>query len=147
MNGDQDDLNAECQRYTDLMQHYPTDIVILGIGENTHLAFNDPHVAFFDDPKVVKIIDLDEKNRQQQVDPDDHICFKTIEEVPTHAITLTIPALFKATYAYAIAPGTNKADAIYHTLTSSIQERYPSTILRKHPEAILYIDEDSASKL
>lgn len=110
LNGDKNNLEQECKRYSDLMRDYPTDIVILGIGENTHLAFNDPHVAFFDDPELVKIVDLDEKNRQQQVDPDDHICFKTIEEVPTHAITLTIPVLFKATYAYAIAPGKNKAD-------------------------------------
>ncbi len=147
MNGDVDDLAGECERYADLMKKYPTDIVILGIGENTHLAFNDPHVAFFDDPEVVKIIDLDEKNRWQQVDPEDEICFDVIEEVPTHAITLTIPVLFNAAYAYAIAPGINKADAIYHTLKDDIQEKYPSTILRKHPHAVLYIDEDSASKL
>jgi len=147
MDGDKTRQKVECDRYSDLMQKHPTDIVILGIGENTHLAFNDPHVAFFDDPELVKVVDLDEKNRWQQVDPDDPICFNAIEQVPTHAITLTIPVLFKATYAYAISPGTNKADAIYHTLKGEIQEKYPSTILRKHPEAILYIDEDSAAKL
>lgn len=147
LNGDQDKLEQECIRYTNLLEKYPTDIVILGIGENTHLAFNDPHVADFDDPKVVKIVDLDEKNRNQQVDPNDPICFNKIEEVPTHAITLTIPALFKAEYAYAIAPGKNKADAIYHTINEEVQENYPSTLLREHPNAVLYIDKDSASKL
>ena len=147
LNGDKNRLDEECQRYTDLLERYPTDIVILGIGENTHLAFNDPHVAFFDDSKIVKIVDLDEKNRWQQVDPDDPICFNAIEEVPTHAITLTIPPLFNATYAFAIVPGTNKADAISYTINSNIQENYPSTILRNHPRAILYIDEDSASKI
>ncbi len=147
MNGDKTRQKEECEKYAELMRKYPTDIVILGIGENTHLAFNDPHVAFFDDPEFVKIVDLDEQNRWQQVDPEDPICFDAIEKVPTHAITLTIPVLFKATYAYAISPGTNKADAIYHTLTDEIQEKYPSTILRNHPDAILYIDEDSASKL
>lgn len=147
LNGDKNNLEEECKRYSDLMERYPTDIVILGIGENTHLAFNDPHVAFFDDAELVKVVDLDEKNRQQQVDPDDHICFKTIEEVPTHAITLTIPVLFKATYAYAISPGTNKADAIYHTLRADISEKYPSTIMRNHDNAVLYIDEDSAAQL
>jgi len=147
LNGDVDDLDQECQRYTDLLKQYPTDIVILGIGENTHLAFNDPHVADFNDPKTVKIVDLDEKNRNQQVDPNDKICFDTLEEVPTHAITLTIPAVFNVPFAYAIAPGKNKADAIYHTLNSPIQENYPSTILRTHPNAILYIDKDSAGKL
>lgn len=147
LGGDKDKLEQECQRYTSLLEKYPTDIVILGIGENTHLAFNDPHVADFNDQKTVKIVDLDEKNRQQQVDPDDHICFNKIEEVPTHAITLTIPALFKADYAYAVVPGKNKADAIFHTLNEEIQEHYPSTLLRKHPNAVLYIDKDSASKL
>jgi glucosamine-6-phosphate deaminase len=147
LRGDVDDLEHECKRYTELLENYPTDIVILGIGENTHIAFNDPHVADFDDPKVVKIIDLDEKNRNQQVDPDDKICFKTIDEVPTHAITLTVPALFKAKYAYAIAPGKNKAEAIAYTINSPIQEKFPSTILRKHPNAVLYIDKDSAMNL
>ena len=147
LEGDKDKTEQECKRYTQLLEKYPTDIVILGIGENTHLAFNDPHVAFFDDPETVKIVDLDEKNRNQQVDPNDPICFNKIEEVPTHAITLSIPALFKAEYAYAVVPGKNKADAIYHTLNEEIQEKYPSTLLRKHPNAVLYIDKDSASKL
>lgn len=147
LGGDKDNTEQECKRYTRLLEKYPTDIVILGIGENTHLAFNDPHVAFFDDPETVKTVDLDEKNRNQQVDPNDPVCFNKIEEVPTHAITLSIPALFKAKYAYAVVPGKNKADAIYHTLREEIQEKYPSTLLRKHSNAVLYIDKDSASKL
>lgn len=145
--GNTKDPEQECKRYTDLMERYPTDMVILGIGENTHLAFNDPHVSDFNDPKVVKVVNLDEKNRHQQVDPEDDICFNTIEEVPTHAITLTIPTLFKSKYAYAIAPGKNKAEAIYYTINNLIQDKYPSTILRKHPHAILYIDKDSGAKL
>lgn len=137
----------ECKKYAHLLKRYPTDIVILGIGENTHLAFNDPHVADFDDPEMVKVVDLDDKNRHQQVDPKDPVCFKSLEEVPTNAITLTIPTLFKAEYAYAIAPGKNKADAIYHTLHEKIQAHFPSTILRKHPHAVLFIDNDSAARL
>ena len=147
LNGDINRQEEECKRYSELLQKYPTDIVILGIGENTHIAFNDPHVADFKDKKVVKIVDLDEKNRLQQVDPADKICFNRLEEVPTHAITLTVPSLFKATYAYAIAPGQNKADAISYTLNRDVSEKYPSTILREHPNAILYIDEASASKI
>jgi len=147
INGNADDAEQECKRYAALLERYPTDIVILGIGENTHIAFNDPHVADFNDPKVVKVVDLDEKNRRQQVDPDDPYCFTSIDQVPTHAISLTVPALFKARYAYAIAPGKRKADAIYHTLNSEIQEHYPSTILRKHANAVLYIDAESAAKL
>lgn len=139
-----DDMEAECQRYADLLEKHPTDICILGIGENTHLAFCDPHVADFNDPKVVKIVDLDQKNRNQQVNDG---MFEKIDDVPTHAITLTIPALLKSTYTYTIVPGPTKADAIFHTLKSDIQENYPSTILRTHPRGVLYIDRESAAKL
>jgi glucosamine-6-phosphate deaminase len=147
LNGSASDLDGECKRYTELLERYPTDIVFLGIGENTHVAFNDPHVADFNDPVMVKIVDLDEKNRWQQVDPNDTSCFNHIGEVPTHAITLTVPALFKSEYAYAIAPGEKKADAIYHTINEEIQEKYPSTIFRRHGNAALFIDEKSAGKL
>lgn len=144
MNGDPGHPREECARYAHLLTAYPTDIVVLGIGENTHLAFNDPHVADFDDPEIVKIVDLDADCRRQQVNDG---CFPVIEAVPTHALTITIPALFKATYAYAIAPGKPKANAIRHTLNSEIGPKYPSTILRRHPHAILFIDEHSAEKL
>jgi glucosamine-6-phosphate deaminase len=143
-NGNADNLEQECERYTGLIEQYPTDICILGIGENAHLAFCDPHVADFNDPKVVKTVKLDEKNRHQQVNDG---MFDSIDEVPTHALTLTIPTLMKATYTYAIVPTEAKADAIYHTLTDEVQEKYPSTILRKHPRGILYLDEASAAKL
>ena len=147
LNGNAANMDEECKRYSELLKRYPIDIVVLGIGENTHLAFNDPHVAYFNDPEIVKVVDLDDKNRMQQVDPNDKACFNTLEKVPTHAITLTIPALFKAGYAYAIAPGERKADAIYHTLNSEVKENYPSTILRTHNNAELYIDENGASEL
>jgi glucosamine-6-phosphate deaminase len=143
MNGNAD-VKEECKRYADLLIKYPTDIVCLGIGENTHLAFNDPHVADFNDPLIVKVVDLDQACRHQQVNDG---CFTTLDKVPTHALTITIPALFKSTYAYAVVPGKFKADAIYHTLNSEINELHPSTLLRKHDHAILFIDEDSASKL
>lgn len=138
------DPQEECKRYSDLLIKYPTDIVCLGIGENTHLAFNDPHVADFNDPLIVKVVDLDQDCRVQQVNDG---CFSTIDEVPTHALTITMPALFKSTYAIAIVPGKFKANAIDHTINSEITEKYPSTILRRHDNAILFIDEDSASKL
>ncbi|MDX1639576.1 MAG: glucosamine-6-phosphate deaminase [Balneolaceae bacterium] len=143
-NGQADDLEAECQRYAKLLKDNPTDICILGIGENTHLAFCDPHVAYFDDPKDVKVVDLDEKNRQQQVNDG---MFETIDDVPTHALTMTIPALMRATYTYTIVPTEAKADAVNHTLNSEVQEKYPSTRLRQHPNGILYTDEAGASKL
>ena len=144
LNGAAEDMEAECERYTALLLKYPTDIVCLGIGENTHLAFNNPHVADFNDQQIVKIVDLDEACRLQQVNDG---CFKNIDAVPTHALTLTIPALFKSHYAYAIAPGPLKANAIYYTINSEISETYPSSILRTHNNAVLYIDEDSAAKI
>jgi len=144
LNGNADSVQDECKRYSDLLIKYPTDIVCLGIGENTHLAFNDPHVADFNDPEIVKVVDLDQDCRIQQVNDG---CFATIDDVPTHALTITMPALFKSTFAYAIVPGKFKANAIYHTINSDISELYPSTILRRHDHAVLFIDEDSASKL
>ena len=138
------DPQEECERYTALLTKYPTDIVCLGIGENTHLAFNDPHVADFNDPVMVKVVDLDEKCRLQQVNDG---CFNAMEDVPKLALTITVPALFKSAYASAVVPGELKADAIYHTLNSDISEKYPSTILRTHPNAVLFIDEKSAQKL
>jgi glucosamine-6-phosphate deaminase len=144
LNGNASDPQDECKRYSDLLINYPTDIVCLGIGENTHLAFNDPHVADFNDSLIVKVVDLDQDCRSQQVNDG---CFATIDDVPTHALTITMPALFKSTFAYAIVPGKFKANAIYHTLNSDISELYPSTILRRHDHAVLFIDEDSASKL
>lgn len=144
LDGNAADLNAECDRYGALLTEYPTDIVCLGIGENCHLAFNDPHVAFFNDPLIVKQVELDLACRQQQVNDG---CFENFESVPTHALTITIPALLKSTYAFCIVPGEKKAEAIYHTIEDEIQELYPSTILRTHPNAILFIDKDSAGRL
>jgi glucosamine-6-phosphate deaminase len=144
LDGNAADIEAECQRYTALLQKYPTDIVCLGIGENCHLAFNDPHVAFFNDPLTVKQVELDLACRQQQVNDK---CFDTLDEVPTNALTVTIPALFRSRFAYCIVPGEKKADAIQHTLEDDVQELYPSTILRTHPNAILFIDQDSAGRL
>lgn len=140
LNGVAPDRQEECGRYSRLLESYPADIVVLGIGENTHLAFNDPHVARFDDPAGVKVVDLDADCRQQQVNDG---CFATIGEVPTHALTLTIPVLFRATYVYAIVPGKRKAWAVERTLKEEIAENYPSTILRRHPHAILFADLDS----
>jgi glucosamine-6-phosphate deaminase len=144
LNGNAENIEAECNRYASLLEKYPTDIVCLGIGENGHLAFNDPHVAFFDDPLIVKQVELDHACRQQQVND---ACFDTFEEVPQTALTLTIPTLMKAKFAYAIVPGEKKAQAIYHTVSEEIQEEYPATILRKHPNAVLFIDKASSGKL
>ena len=144
LNGNLENPEQECRRYAALLEQYKTDIVCLGIGENTHLAFNDPHVADFNDPLLVKVIDMDEKCRMQQVNDG---CFNSIEEVPTHALTLTIPALLSAPYAYCTVPSDKKADAIYHTLNEEISAKYPSTKLREHPNAILFLDEKSSLRI
>lgn len=137
-------LNEECEQYTNLLTKYPPDVVCMGIGENGHIAFNDPHVAGFNDTLMVKIVDLDQACRQQQVNDG---CFAYLDEVPTHAITLTIPALMVGKYIYCMVPGKNKANAVYHTLSGSINEQCPASILRKHKQAILFLDENSSSML
>lgn len=144
LNGNAADIQAECIRYAGLLKKYPTDIVCMGIGENCHIAFNDPHVADFQDPDLVKVVNLDEACRQQQVNDG---CFNRIEQVPSFALTLTVPALVNANYVYCMVPGPRKAQAVYYTLQEEISEQYPSTILRKHSNAILFIDKDSSRQL
>ncbi len=144
LNGSAGDSDMECLRYSDLLKQFPADIVCMGIGENAHIAFNDPHTANFDDPLMVKMVTLDQASRQQQVHDG---CFAQIEDVPTSAITLTVPALLKANSIYCIVPGNNKANAVYHTLNSKVQETYPSTSLKRHINATLYLDKESAAKL
>lgn len=144
LNGNATDAQQECKRYADLLTQHPTDIVCMGIGENCHIAFNDPHVADFDDDAWVKVVDLDLACRQQQVNDG---CFLELEQVPTHALTLTIPALMAAPFIFCMVPGSNKAPAVKHTLNDAVSPRYPSTILRRHANARLFIDKDSASLL
>jgi glucosamine-6-phosphate deaminase len=144
LNGDAKDINEECLRYTALQKKYPLDINFMGIGENAHLAFNDPHVADFNDPYMVKVVDLDTACKQQQVNED---CFADISEVPSYALTLTIPALLKANYIFCMVPGHLKSLAVYHTIVSGISERYPSTILRTHADAYLFLEKKSAAML
>lgn len=134
----------ECERYSQLLRLYPPDIVCLGIGENGHLAFNDPHVADFNDPKLVKVVDLELVSRQQQVNDG---CFLRLHMVPHKAITLTIPALMKAPWVFCLAPASTKAQAVYRTLNNGINEKCPASILRTKENAKLYLDEKSATLL
>lgn len=142
INGNSPDSFAECGRYAELLQQYPADIVCLGIGENGHLAFNDPHVADLDDPVRVKIVDLDFECRRQQVTDG---CFDNLSSVPKLAITLTIPALMAGKQVYGIVPGKNKAVAVQNTLYKKISEQCPASVLRTHPRAVLFLDEDSGA--
>ena len=144
LDGNAADLERECQYYSGLLQKYPADIVCMGIGENAHIAFNDPHVANFNDPKLVKVVDLDDECRQQQVNDG---CFTSFDDVPAQALTLTIPALMNANYAFCMVPGKTRAKAVSATINGEISETIPSTILRKHPNAILFLDMDSANEI
>ena len=137
------DPEKEAERYGKLLQENPTDIVIMGIGENGHIAFNDPPVADFNDKRIVKPVKLDEVCRQQQVNDG---CFASIDKVPTHAMTLTVPTLVKAPYLFCIVPAPTKAKAVYETLNGSIDEHCPASVLRTHDNAKLYLD-DQSSKL
>jgi glucosamine-6-phosphate deaminase len=142
LNGNAADKAKECLRYQQLIAAYPTDIVCMGIGENGHIAFNDPPVADFNDPEVVKVVELDDMCRQQQVNDG---CFISFDEVPESALTLTIPTLMNAKYIYCFVPGARKAEAVKNTLQQDIIEEYPSTILRQHPNAILFLDKESSA--
>jgi len=144
LNGNAENSELECRRYSDLLNLHKPEIVCMGIGENTHIAFNDPHVADLNDPKMVKVVDLDLQCRQQQVNDG---CFASIDQVPTHALTLTVPALLRPESVFCMVPGENKSQAILHTLTESITSTYPSTVLRRHPNAILFLDKSSAGKI
>ncbi len=131
-------------RYAKLLSEFPIDIVFMGIGENGHIAFNDPSVADFKDAKMVKVVELEESCRQQQVNDG---CFPTMADVPTHALTLTIPALIGPKQLFCIVPNERKAQAVAGTLLGEIDEVCPASILRTKKDAKLYLDLDSASKL
>ncbi len=138
------DPDAEAERYGRLLEANPTDIVVMGIGENGHIAFNDPPVADFNDSRLVKPVKLDDICRRQQVNDG---CFARIEDVPTHAMTLTVPTLVRAPYLFCIVPAPTKAKAVYETLNGSIDEHCPASILRLHDNAILYLDNESSKLL
>lgn len=144
LNGAAEDPEAECERYAGLLAKYPTDIVFLGIGENAHIAFNDPWIADLNDPKRVKLVPLDEVCRKQQVHDG---CFPTLADVPTHAFTLTVPALVGAKHLFCTVPCATKAEAVYRTATEEISADTPATAMRRHPHAVMYCDADSGAKL
>lgn len=132
-----EDPEKELERYENLLKEEVVDLVFLGIGENGHIAFNDPPVADFNDPHLVKIVELDQYSRNQQVNDG---CFPSIEEVPTHALTLTIPALTSAGSMICTVPGKLKSHAVRNTLHAEISTACPATILRKHQDAHLFLD-------
>ena len=138
------DSEATCRRYDALLAANKVDIVCMGIGENGHIAFNDPHVADFNDPCRIKKVDLDQKCRQQQVNDG---CFASLDQVPTHALTLTVPTLYNVENIFCVVPAATKAEAVRNTVNGPVSEKCPASILRTHDNAVLYTDSDSASLL
>jgi glucosamine-6-phosphate deaminase len=134
------EIREECRRYEALLSEAPIDIVCLGIGENGHIAFNDPPVADFNDPLLIKPVELDEVCRQQQVNDG---CFDSFDEVPTHALTLTIPALLSGAHLICVVPGERKRQAVARTLRGPVSPDCPSSSLRTHPDCLLFLDEAS----
>jgi glucosamine-6-phosphate deaminase len=139
-----DEAEEKCEAYAQLLRKYPIDLIFLGIGENGHLAFNDPAVADFNDPKMVKIVELDDVCRQQQVNDG---CFAALDDVPKQAMTMTMSLIMNIPEAICVVPTIRKANAVYRALCGEVTTACPSSILRNHPNAALYLDEDSASML
>ncbi len=135
---------VECDRYTKLLQAQPIDLCCLGVGENGHLAFNDPAVANFHDPDTVKLVKLDTVNRQQQVNTGH---FTNIENVPQYAFTVTIPLICTAKKIICLAPELRKAKVVKQMLQGAITTDCPVSILRQQPQATLFLDVHSASLL
>ena len=139
-----DEAEKKCEEYAELLTKYPADLIFLGIGENGHLAFNDPAVADFEDPKMVKIVELDDVCRQQQVNDG---CFATLDDVPKFAMTLTMSYLMSVSEAICVVPTDRKANAVYGALEGPVTTECPASILRKHANAALYLDKNSAAKV
>ncbi len=133
-----------CAEYAELLHEYPADMVALGWGENGHIAFNDPPYAKFDDPESVKVVKLADASRKQQVG-EGH--FEALDDVPTHAITLTIPAILRAKHLLCVVPEARKAAAVRQCLKGPIDENCPGSILRTVDHSCLYLDQDLAADL
>ena len=140
-NGDPDE---GCEKYAELLKANKPDVVCMGIGENGHIAFNDPPVADFNDPKLIKKVALDDVCRMQQVHDG---CFPTFDDVPKYALTLTVPALMSAEYLICTVPASTKANAVKAMLEGEYGEVCPATALRKHKGAKMFLDKDSAQKV
>jgi len=136
-------LETDCAAYAELLRAHPADFCAMGIGENGHIAFNDPPFAEFNDPVWVKVVKMDVVSRKQQVG-EGH--FGGLDEVPTHAITLTIPALLAAKRVLCIVPEARKANAVYDTINGPITEDCPASIMRQKPHVHLYLDAEAAAK-
>jgi glucosamine-6-phosphate deaminase len=140
--GDSDEPAAFCHYYAAELCEHPPQLCLLGIGENGHLAFNDPGEADFGDPEAVRIVRLDNICRQQQVNEG---WFASMDDVPKHAITLTVPVLMAIPEIIASVPGKRKAAIVRRFFSEAISTDLPATILRRHPNVMIFLDRDSAA--
>jgi glucosamine-6-phosphate deaminase len=139
-----DDPASVCTHYGALLAQHPLDLCCLGIGENGHLAFNDPGVADLEDPLDVKVVELDAMCRLQQVH-EGH--FPDVGSVPTHAVTVTIPALLRAHRVVAIVPDARKAEPVRAALTGPVSAGCPASVLRTKPHVTIHLESASARLL
>jgi glucosamine-6-phosphate deaminase len=144
IDGSAQDPERTGREYADAIRSADPQLCLLGIGENGHLAFNDPPIADFTDPVDVKIVQLDAACRQQQTAEG---WFSSVEQVPQYAITLTIPALLRVPRLIVSVPGRRKAQIVRRAFTEPISTTCPATILRTHPDATVYLDLESADEL
>ena len=144
INGKACNAEDEAERYSNLLKSIKVDITFMGIGENGHIAFNDPAFADFHDKKIVKIVELDDVCRMQQVHDG---CFPAFDDVPKRAMTVTIPELISATKIFCIVPTDKKADAVKKSLEGPVTENCPASILRTVPKVSMYVDAAAASLL
>ncbi len=143
LDGSATDAKAECRRYSALLEAGPIDIACIGIGENGHLAFNDPP-ADFQSPNLVNVVNLDHKCRMQQVG-EGH--FPTLADVPTQALSQSIPAILRAKTISCVVPDARKAEAVRCSLEGRLTRMCPGSVLRRHADVHMYLDEGSASLL
>jgi glucosamine-6-phosphate deaminase len=141
--GDREPVSAELARYTELLRAEPPSVVVMGIGENGHLAFNDPP-ADFETDDLIHLVHLDEACRLQQVG-EGH--FASLDETPTEALSLTVPMLISPPTVLVVAPERRKAEAVRASLEGPITEQVPASVLRRVPQARLFLDAESASLL
>jgi glucosamine-6-phosphate deaminase len=143
IDGTAEDVEAECARYETLLREAPIDLTCMGIGENGHLAFNEPGEADFDDPRWVRVVRLTQRSIEQQIG-EGH--FADRSSVPATAISLTIPALLASESVQVVTPEARKAQAVRSTLTLEPTTDWPSTILRRNSHARLFLDAESAAE-
>jgi ABC-2 type transport system ATP-binding protein len=144
INGEADSPEAEVGRYAKLLAEAPIDVAFVGFGENGHIAFNEPGAADFEGAALVKLVELEEASRRQQVG-EGH--FSSVGEVPRRAITITCSGLFSAARWICVVPERRKAAAVKQALEGPITPRCPASLVRRHPAATVFLDQESASLL